>query len=382
MKIAVIHDWLVTYAGAERVLEQILHCFPNADLFSVIDFIPDGSRDFILNKSVKTSFIQRLPKAEILYRNYLPLMPLAIEQLDLSGYEVIISSSHAVAKGVLTGPDQFHICYIHSPIRYAWDLQHQYLQESKLNTGLKSLVVRWLLHCIRLWDVRSSFGVDSFITNSYYISRRVNKCYRRDSTVIYPPVNLTQFELCNTKKNYYLTVSRMVPYKKMSLIIEAFSKMPDKQLIVIGDGPDFVKCKSLSTSNISLLGWCSSDEVSLHMQNSKAFIFAAEEDFGITPLEAQACGTPVIAYNKGGLTETIRGLDSTNPTGVFFDEQIPSAIVDAVNLFESNIHLFDPGVCRSNAFRFSTERFRSEFTNFVNEKFKQFTDATMKCKTF
>ena len=228
MKIAIVCDWLVTYAGAERVLTEIINCFPQADLFAVIDFLPEDQRKFIQNKSVTTTFIQRLPLAKKIYRAYLPWMPLAIEQLDVSQYDLVISNSHAVAKGVITGPDQVHISYVHSPMRYAWDLQHQYLKETGLNKGLKGFLVKRLLHKMRLWDYRTPNGVDHFIANSNFIARRIWKIYRREADVIYPPVDTEKFIPKGAKENFYLTASRMVPYKKMDLIVESFAAMPDK----------------------------------------------------------------------------------------------------------------------------------------------------------
>jgi glycosyltransferase involved in cell wall biosynthesis len=372
MKVAIIHDWLVTYAGAERVLEEMLNCFPDADLFSLIDFLPEGERSFIMHKPVTTSFIQKLPKAKTHYRNYLPLMPLAVEQFDLSGYDLVISSSHAVAKGVLVGPDQLHLCMCYSPIRYAWDLQFQYLRESNLESGLKSWLVRWLLYKIRLWDVRTANAVDHFIAISHFIARRIEKVYRRDSTIIYPPVDISGFAFQSIKEDFYLTASRMVPYKKMPMIIEAFSLMPDKRLVVIGDGPEFERCKTAAGPNVILMGWQPFEVLKDHMQRAKAFIFTAEEDFGITPLEAQACGTPVIAFGKGGVLETIQGLDAERPTGVFFNEQSPVAIKFAVELFENEGGRISSANCRENVLRFSPERFRLEFTEFVNRKWKLF----------
>lgn len=365
MKIAIVHDWLTVYAGAERVLEQMLKCYPDADIFSLIDFLPEGGRDFILSKDVNTSFVQNLPWARKKYRNYLSLMPLAVEQFDLSGYDLVISSSHAVAKGVLVGPNQLHLCMCYSPIRYAWDLQHQYLRESKLDHGLKSWLARWMLHKMRLWDVRTANSVDEFIAISHFIARRIDKAYRRNSTIIYPPVDVSAFTLHVEKEDFYLTASRMVPYKKMPMIVEAFAAMPEKRLVVIGEGPDLAKCKAAAGSNVELMGWQSFDVMRDHMQRAKGFIFAAEEDFGIAPLEAQACGTPVIAFGKGAVLETIRGLDSVSPTGVFFSEQTPSSVVEAVHLFERVCDRISAEACRENSLRFSPERFQKEFIEFV-----------------
>ena len=372
MRIAIVHDWLVVYAGAERVLEQMLACYPDADLFSLVDFLPAGQRVFIRNKPVITSFIQRLPRARKKYRGYLPLMPLAVEQFDLSAYDLVISSSHAVAKGVLTGPDQLHLCMCYSPIRYAWDLQHQYLREAGLERGIKGWVAKAILHYIRLWDTRTGNGVDAFIAISRHIARRIRKVYGRDSTVIYPPVDVAGFPLRADKEDFYVTASRMVPYKKVDLIVEAFSAMPDKRLVVIGDGPDFAKVQAKAGPNVQLLGFAGAEVLRDHLQRARAFVFAAEEDFGIAPLEAQACGTPVIAFGKGGALETIIPLpelecaaSSPAPTGVFFYEQSVTAIIAAVERFEGAGAAITPQACRENALRFAPGRFRAEFTAFV-----------------
>lgn len=378
MKIAIVHDWLTVYAGAERVLEQMLQVYPQADLFCIVDFLPPNKRDFIQNKTVKTSFVQKLPFAKSKYRQYLPLMPLAVEQFDLSGYDIVISSSHAVAKGVLTGPDQLHLCMCYSPIRYAWDLQHQYLHESGLDKGLKGLIAKWMLHKIRLWDCRTANGVDGFIAISDFIKRRIRKVYRREAEVIYPPVDVEGFSLNEAKEDFYLTASRMVPYKKIDLIVEAFSQMPDKKLVVIGDGPDYEKVKAKTKGNVTLLGYQPFGVLKDCMQRSKAFVFAAEEDFGIAPLEAQACGTPVIAFGKGGALETIRGLDSERPTGVFFNEQSMEAIIRSVEIFEEVRDKIRPQNCRENALRFSPERFRAEFASFVHRSWGDFKNRDLR----
>ncbi|WP_336151527.1 glycosyltransferase family 4 protein [Acinetobacter ursingii] len=367
-KTALVADWLVTYAGAERVMTEILKVFPKSDLFAVIDFLSDESRQHFLGKHAQTTFIQKFPKAETKYRNYLPFMPLAIEQLDVSAYDVILSSSHAVAKGVLTGPDQLHISYVHSPIRYAWDLQHQYLRELGLTKGIKAIIVRWLLHKIRMWDYRTANGVDHFVANSKFIARRIHKVYGRDADVIYPPVDTDRFTLRENKDDFYFTASRMVPYKKIDLIVEAFAHMPNKKLVVIGDGPDMKKIKSKATSNIEILGYQPNSVMQDYMQRAKAFVFAAEEDFGITPVESQACGTPVIAFGKGGALETINAIHSANPTGAFFDKQEVSSVIAAVEGFEQNSDLFLPENCRNQALKFSNQRFHSEINQYVQQK--------------
>ncbi|MDA8152671.1 MAG: glycosyltransferase [Acidithiobacillus sp.] len=341
--------------------------------------MPAGQRDFIHNKPVTTSFIQRLPRARKKYRNYLPFMPLAVEQFDLAEYDLVISSSHAVAKGVLTGPDQLHLCMCYSPIRYAWDLQHQYLREAGLERGIKGWMAKVILHYVRLWDVRTANGVDAFIAISRHIARRIGKVYGRDSTVIYPPVDVADFPLCRDKGDFYVTASRMVPYKKVDLIVAAFSAMPDKHLVVIGDGPDFAKVRAKAGPNVQLLGFAGEDVLRDHLQRARAFVFAAEEDFGIAPLEAQACGTPVIAFSKGGALETIIPLpeaecaeSSPAPTGVFFYEQSVAAIIAAVERFERAGAAITPEACRENALRFAPERFRAEFTAFVEREWTAF----------
>lgn len=367
-RVAIIHDWLVVYAGAEKVLEALVKLYPEADLFSLVDFIPQEERAFIANKSVKTSFIQNLPMAKSKYRSYLPLMPLAIEQFDLSCYDLVISSSHAMAKAVITGPDQLHISYVHSPIRYAWDLQYQYLRESNLDKGVKGWLAKYLLHRIRKWDVGTANRVDKFIANSYFIQRRIEKVYRRDSVVIHPPVALDDFPLCKEKEDFYLTASRMVPYKRMDLIIDAFKQMPDKKLRVIGDGPDFNKLKSMAKgcSNIELLGYQAFSVLKENMQKARAFVFAAEEDFGIIPVEAQACGTPVIAFGKGGALDTVTHLK----TGILFNEQSTASLIKAVGDFEKVD--FEYGLIRQEANKFSTQEFMRKFQQYIEEEYDSF----------
>jgi glycosyltransferase involved in cell wall biosynthesis len=270
-----------------------------------------------------------------------------------------------VAKGVLVGPDQLHVSYVHSPIRYAWDLQHQYLNEARLTSGLRSLFARIALHYLRTWDVRTANGVDTFVVNSEFIGRRVNRVYRRESTVVYPPVDTDEFQPRTQKESFYVTVSRMVPYKKIDLIVEAFSGMPERKLIVIGDGPDMEKVRAKAGANVTIMGHQSFSVLRDYLQRARAFVFAAEEDFGISIVEAQACGTPVIAFGKGGACETV--IDDTQPlpTGVFFNEQTVESLQAAVARFEAGAHKFKPENCRANAERFSKSAFRSGFLSAV-----------------
>lgn len=359
LKVAVVHEWLVNCAGSEKVVEQILKVYPQADLFALVDFLGDGERGFLGGRRAATSFLQRMPFARRHYRNYLPLMPLAVEQFDLSAYDLVISSSHAVAKGVITGPDQVHVSYVHTPIRYAWDLQHQYLRESGMARGLKSVIARATLHYLRIWDTRSANGVDSFLANSAYVGRRIRKAYRREATVLYPPVDVARFALRTDKEDFYLTASRMVPYKRMAMIVEAFVATPQRRLVVIGDGPEFERVKAAvqGAAHITLLGFQSNAVLVDHMARARAFVFAAEEDFGIIPVEAQACGTPVIAYAAGGALETVLDLpDPARRTGVFFHAQTAQAVREAVGRFEQ-LGPFRPEACRANAMRFAPEVF-------------------------
>ena len=375
LDIGIVADWLVTYAGAERVIKEFIDLYPTSELYSVVDFLSDDARKHFHNKKATTTFIQNLPSAKKRYQKYLPLMPLAIEQLDVSAHDIVLSSSHAVAKGVLTGPDQLHISYVHSPIRYAWDLQHQYLREANLNTGFKGLLAKWMLHKMRVWDVRTANGVDHFIANSKFISRRIKKVYGRDADVIYPPVDIDRFLLNEDKDDFYFTASRLVPYKRIDLIVEAFSHMPDKKLVVIGDGSEMNKIKSKSTKNIEILGYQENSVMQDYMQKARAFVFAAEEDFGITPVEAQACGTPVIAFGKGGTLETVRPIGVNNPTGVFFDKQNISSVIDAVNKLDELIDTVSPEDCRNNAIKFSRERFDSEMKSYIESKWYSFKES-------
>ena len=353
-------------AGSEQVLQAIYQLYPSPIYTLVKD--ATGLKDSVFAAAdIHTSFIQKLPWASKKYKSYLPLFPLAIEQFDLSDYELIISSSHAVAKGVLTHADQVHICYCYTPIRYAWDLYHQYLRESGFDRGLRSYLARPVLHYLRLWDYSAAARVDHFIACSRYIARRIRKTYRRQAHVIYPPVAVDKFTLAGAKDDFYLTASRLVPYKRIDLIVEAFAQMPDKQLLVIGDGPEFGKIKARAGKNVQMLGYQPFEAMRDYLQRARAFIFAAEEDFGIVPVEAQACGTPVIAYGKGGSCETV----AENVTGIFFDEQTSASLVQAVNKFERHRQPWNPEVIRAHACQFSPEQFRRHFGEFMDTIFEQ-----------
>ena len=380
-RIAVVHEWLVTYAGSERVLEQILACFPEADLFAVVDFVPPAERAFLGGRVPKTTFVQRLPLARRAHRAYLPLMPFAVEQLDLSGFDLVVSSSHAVAKGVLTGPDTLHVCYCHSPLRYAWDLQHEYLREAGFGWGPRGLAARWMLHRLRMWDARSAAGVDAFVANSAFVARRIRKAYRRAAAVIAPPVDVEAFTpapTANTEAEdssaYYVTASRFVPYKRVPLIVEAFRELPNSRLVVIGDGPERDAVRRMAGPNVTLLGHQPREELVRWLRGARAFVFAAVEDFGIAPIEAQACGTPVIAYRGGALPETVPGLDAASPCGVFYDAQTPEAVRAGIARFEAEAHRITAAACRRNAERYTADRFRREFGAWVAERWADFAE--------
>lgn len=380
MKKALVHDWLYVYGGAEKCVESFTNIWDDFEVYSLIDYLSDKDREIILKgKNVNTSFIQKLPFSKTRHRNYLPLFPLAIEQFDLSEYDVVLSSSHAVAKGILTRPDQLHISYVYSPIRYAWDLHFQYLRESGLDKGFKGWLTKYFLHKIRLWDVSTANRVDYYIAISHYIAKRIEKIYDKKADVIYPPVDTGNFTIGSKTDNYYVTSSRMVPYKKIDLIVEAISKTPHK-LIVIGTGPDMEKIKARAGKNIELLGYQSFEDMRKIIQQAKAYIFAAEEDFGIAPIEAQACGVPVIAFGKGATLETIIGgyanehAIKNSDTGIFFKKQTIDSLLEAVDVLEKNIDKFNKVTIRNNALRFSTERFEKEFEEKVNSIYKEWKE--------
>ena len=366
MKVAVVHEWLTTFAGSEKALVQILKIFPNADLFCLIDFLPGDQRCFLQGHKIRTTFLQKFPFVRTNYRYYLPFMPWAIRQFDLHEYDLVISSNHAVANGVITDSNQVHVSYTYSPMRYAWDLRDQYLEESNLSNGLRSYFARYLLASLKSWDYRASQGVDYFIGISNHIQKRIKCAYGRESVVIYPPVDTEFFTIGDVKEDIYLAASRMVPYKMMPLIVSSFSNMPGRRLVVIGDGPELKRVIKCAGSNVEILGYQNNQVLREYLQKAKALIFAAEEDFGIVPVEAQACGTPVIGYAKGGLLETVNGLNHDAPTGVYFTCQSAQAIVDAVNEFEKNLDKFTPENCRKNALRFSEENFRLHFKSYVD----------------
>jgi glycosyltransferase involved in cell wall biosynthesis len=363
MKTAIVHEWFVNYAGSERVVESLTNLFPDAEVFALVDFLNDEQREIILKgRKANTSFIQNLPFAKRKHRNYLPLFPSAIEKFDLSDYDLILSSSHSVAKGVRTNKNQLHICYCHSPMRYAWDSSDEYLK------GFKGSIARLFINYLKKWDLNSAANVTHFIANSNYIREKISRIYNRTAELIYPPVDVEQFELTNKKEDYYLTASRLVPYKRTDLVIDAFNQMPKKRLIVIGSGPEREKLKKYARANIKFIGHQPAEKLGEYMRAAKAFVFAAEEDFGIIVVEAMACGTPVIALNKGGTAESVLN----GKTGMLFSEQKPIAVIKTIAEFEKGEGKFSPQIIRGHSLKFKRKIFENNFRKFVNEKVEDF----------
>ncbi len=365
LKTAIVHDWFASYAGSEKCVESFTNIWQDADVFTLFNLLNyDESQKVFKNKNLNTSFLQKAPFIKTKHRNYLPLFPFAIEQFDVSGYDFILTSSHAVAKGVITNPDQLNICYCYTPIRYAWDLYQQYLTEAKLTKGLKGLIAKSILHYIRMWDSTTANRVNYFVGISKYIANRIEKIYGRKADVIYPPVDTDKFTCGNGKDNYYLAASRFVPYKKIDLIVETFKDFGGRKLVLIGDGPDKKKIVPLLSANVEYIGYQPDEKLKEYMQNAKAFIFAAEEDFGIIPVEALSCGTPVIAFNKGGASETIIDGES----GIHFNEQKINSLREAILRFEKSENKFDPVTLNQYAKKFDRSVFEKNITEYVQQK--------------
>jgi len=383
MKVAVVHEWLVTWAGSERVLAEIMKLFPGADLFVLFDRLPANQRNHLPVDPVGQSFLQHVPFVEKIYRNLLPLMPSAIESLDLKSYDLVLSSSHAVAKGVLPHPGQLHLCYCHTPPRYLWDMTEAYFSRS-LSGTVKKAAASLFLPSLRQWDYVAGQRPDAFIANSGFVARRISRIYRRRSTVIHPPVDVSRFVPKKTPGGeYFVTLGRLVPYKNIDRIVSAFLGSPHK-LCVVGDGPGRAKIQSLikGQGNIEWMPWVSDSEWGSLLQKARAFVFMAEEDFGIAPIEAQAAGVPVVAWGRGGVLETVRavdpgkiddpeGVDWEETSGLFYDEPSPESLRRAVAAFVRWEDRFVPVVSRRNAERFSDQVFRDLYGRFVRDQWKQ-----------
>jgi glycosyltransferase involved in cell wall biosynthesis len=369
LRYALVHEWLTPKAtgGSELVVQDILQ-FIDADLYALIDFESRNPKSYLYGRTIGHSFMQHFPGAESGVQKYLPFLPLAIEQIDLRAYDVILSSSHCVAKGVLTTADQLHLCYCHAPMRYAWDMTFEYLGNGR--SGLPGLLTRYLLHRLRYWDSLSANRVDHFIANSQTTARRIWRAYRRRAEVIYPPVETDRFPFQAEKSDFYLTVARLVGYKKIPLIVQAFNQL-GLPLVVIGTGPELALVKQLAGPNIQILGWQSDAVVAQYMAQARAFVYAAYEDFGIAPVEAQACGTPVIAYAAGGTLETVRDLQrGANATGLLFPQQSVQALVAAIETFEKRHSELEPQVIRDHALRFDRAVFRNRYQTAIQQAYQ------------
>lgn len=358
MKIAIVHDYLNQHGGAERVLEAFMELYPDAPIYTIISDLTKMPPVFH-TKTIYNSFIQDVPFSKKHYKKMLSLLPLAVEQFDLRQYDIILSTSSAFAKGVITNPNQIHICYCHTPMRYVWDLYSQYMEELK-NPIFKFVLPR-ILHRIRQWDYTSAQRVDHYIANSHNVAARIKKYYGRDSHVIHPPVNLEQFHVSDTVGDYYLIVSRLIPYKRIDLIIEAFNLL-QWPLFIIGDGYDRKRLEGIAQSNITFMGYQPDHIIAEYYSKCKAFILGGEEDFGITPLEAQASGRPVLAFGKGGALETV----VPGKTGLFFKEQQVDSIVAELRVIESLE--FNSTVIRQHAETFSKENFKQHISQFIQSK--------------
>lgn len=379
MKVALVHDWLTGMRGGEKVLEVFCEIFPDADLYTLLHVKGSVSKT-IEDRRIKTSFIQNLPMAAKSYRNYLPLFPKAVEGFDLSGYDLILSSSHCVAKGVRRPAGSFHISYVFTPMRYVWDLYSDYFGSGRASL-IKRAAMGAFLGYLRRWDVRSSERVDHFVTLSNHVAERIRRHYKRDAEVIYPPVDCSRFPLSREKhEDFYLVVSAFAPYKRIDIAIEAFKRL-GKRLVVIGTGQDESRLKAAAGKNIEFLGWRNDSEIADYYRRCAALVFPGEEDFGIVPLEAMASGRPVIAYAKGGALETVVPLKDKGqgrgerPTGVFFHEQTPQALMEAVGRLEANMDEFIPPDIRRHALAFDRPAFKENMTACIFKKLEALRTA-------
>lgn len=365
MKVAIVHYWLVAMRGGEKVIEALCEMFPDADIYTHV-YAPERVSDVICRHRVQTTFIARLPYASRRYRSYLPLMPLALEQLDLRGYDLVISSESGPAKGVITSPDTLHVCYCHSPMRYLWNMYHEYRE----GAGLAGrFVMPWLAHRLRLWDFQTAARVDCFVANSRNVAKRISKYYRRDSVVVHPPVDVSTYQFTDVpppsqEPGYYLHVGELVGYKRVDLAIAACARL-GRRLVVVGDGPDAAALHRMAGPEVVFVGRVSNAELRRYYAHCRALLFPAEEDFGIVPLEAMACGRPVVAFGRGGALETV----VDGKTGVFFPAQTAEALAAAIERLEVSEPDFDRAVISAHAQGFATDLFKRQMQQVIDDAF-------------
>jgi glycosyltransferase involved in cell wall biosynthesis len=370
IRVALVHHWFVSFAGGERVVDTIAGMFPNADIFTL--FLDERKLSPALRgRKITASFLDRMPGARKVHRHCLPLYPLATEMLDLSGYDLVITSDSGPMKGVITDLDATHICYCHSPMRYLWDGYAAYRRDM---SSISKFVFELTSHYVRNWDYVAAQRVDHFIANSRYVAQRIHKYYRRQSTIIHPPIDTSRSYLANSHDDYYLAVGRLVPYKRTDVLIGACQKL-GRKLVIVGDGPEKERLKKSAGKNVEFVGETADEQLREIYARCRALLFAADEDFGMVPLEAQSYGRPVIAYGKGGSLETVVGATGSAVrqkassgkllTGIFFERQSAESLADAISTFESCEHLFVPEDIQSHARRFDTSVFVERLNNYI-----------------
>lgn len=362
--VAIVHDWCPSFRGGERVLSELCRLNPGAEVFTLFDFLDEAVKsEHFAGVPFHTSVANRFPGVEKYYRALFFACPFLIEQFDVTGFDAVISSSAAFSRGILTRPDQPHMCYVHSPIRYAWDEQFTYLQQGNMGWGPKGLLFRYFLHKLRAWDTRTAHGPDLMVANSSFVRARIRRIYGRDAEVIFPPVEVraAEAETEKHKDDYFVTASFLAPYKRTDLVIAAFNAMPSRRLVVVGEGQQSAALRKMAGPNIEFAGFLPRADYVRTVARARALVFAGCEDFGIALAEAQAWGTPLVAFGRGGATDIVRPLGEVErPTGVLFHRQSVDAVCAAVDHFDANAGTIAPAACRENALRFSTERFRRE----------------------
>src|SRR5216684_2875473 len=380
MRVAIVHYWLLGYAGGERVVSALLEIFPQADLFALMADEETTAR--FAGHRVTTSFLQRVPGSHRFHRHMLPLCPIALEQFDLRGYDLVISSESGPAKGVITSPGTVHISYCHSPMRYIWDMYHEYTNGEDMK-GLTRFIFKAVAHYMRMWDLASAFRVDHFIANSKNTAARIQKHYRRDALVIHPPVDVTPGYVADSVGDYYLSASRLVDYKRMDLAVEACSRLK-RPLHVVGIGSQYRRLKELAGPTVEFLGELTEAQKNEQYAHCRALLFPGEEDFGMVPVEAHSFGRPVIAYGRGGALETVQGpfageegMDSSS-NGILFGQQTTDLLTNAILAFEASEQAFSPTAIAHSAARFSTDRFKQEMADFVTAHIEEFRSGNQR----